>query len=183
MRLTEINENKLSEELRHCLEGNGCEDCTCCELKSVLTCQGLLLQKAYKVVKEYEEMEEQCNKENSWGLRMLLHKWKEFIEDIQELYEYRKLEEQKKLLKLPCTVGDTVYHLCTFGNGESEIIEMKVGCVEPCGSIRQHNGVCEIWNVYAETDCTKAYFRFFDFNKTVFLNKEAAEAALKKMSE
>lgn len=48
-------ENKLSEELRHCLEGNGCADCTCYEQKSVLTCPSLL-QKAYEVVKRYEEM-------------------------------------------------------------------------------------------------------------------------------
>lgn len=102
---------------------------------------------------------------------------------MEKLAEYEDLEEQGKLLKLPCVVGDTVYHLCTPGNGESEIIEMKVGCVEPCGAIRQHKGVCEIWNVYAETDYTKAYFKFFDFGKTVFLTKEAAEAALKEMSK
>ncbi len=100
---------------------------------------------------------------------------------IDKLAEYENLEEQGKLLKLPVAVGDAVYHLCTFENGESEIIEMKVGCVEPCGSIRQHKGVCEIWNVYAETDCTKAYFRFSDFNKTVFLTREEAEAALKEL--
>ncbi len=97
-----------------------------------------------------------------------------------KLAEYEDLEEQGKLLKLPCAVGDTVYHLCTLKHGESEIIEMKVGCVEPCGAIRQHKEVCEIWNVYAETDYTKAYFKFFDFDKTVFLTKEAAEAALMK---
>lgn len=33
-----MEENKLSEELRHCLEGNGCVDCSCYEPKSVLTC-------------------------------------------------------------------------------------------------------------------------------------------------
>ncbi len=102
---------------------------------------------------------------------------------LKKLAEYEDLEQQGKLLKLPCAVGDTVYHLCTPGNRESEIIEMKVGCVEPCGAIRQHKGVCEIWNVYAETDYTKAYFKFFDFWKTVFLTKSEAEAALKEMSE
>ncbi len=101
----------------------------------------------------------------------------------QRLKYYKDLEEQERLLKLPCAVGDTVYHLCIFENGESEIIEMKVVCVEPCGAIRQHKGLCEIWNIYAETDYTKAYFKFFDFGKTVFLTKEAAEAALKEMSE
>ena len=102
---------------------------------------------------------------------------------MEKLAEYEDLEEQGKLLKLPVAVGDTVYHICALKNGESEIIEMKVGCVEPCGAIRQHKGVYEIWNVYAETDYTKAYFKFFDFSKTVFLTKEATEAALKEMSK
>lgn len=48
-------EKKLSKELRHCLEGNGCADCTFYEPKSVLTFRGLL-QKAYEVVNRYEEM-------------------------------------------------------------------------------------------------------------------------------
>lgn len=46
---------KLSEELRCCLEQDGCSKCSCFETKSVLTCPGLL-QKAYEVVKKYEEM-------------------------------------------------------------------------------------------------------------------------------
>lgn len=100
---------------------------------------------------------------------------------VDKLAEYEDLEEQKRLLKLPCAVGDKVYHLCTLKSGETEMIEMKVGCVEPYGAIRNHKGVCEIWNVYAETDCTKAYFRFSDFNKTVFLTREEAEAALKEL--
>ncbi len=100
---------------------------------------------------------------------------------IKKLSDFEDLEEQNRLLKLPCAVGDTVHHLCTFKNGESEIIEMKVECVEPCGAIRQHKGVCEIWNVYAETDYTKAYFKFFDFGKTVFLTKEEAETTLKEL--
>lgn len=109
----------------------------------------------------------------------------DFVSDIKTIIsqwrEYKDLEEQNRMQKLPCAVGDTVHHLCTFKNGESEIIEMKVECVEPCGAIRQHKGVCEIWNVYAETDYTKAYFKFFDFGKTVFLAREEAEAALKEL--
>lgn len=37
-----MSEKKLSEELRHCLDGKGCMDCDCYEQKSVLTCRGLL---------------------------------------------------------------------------------------------------------------------------------------------
>ena len=102
-------------------------------------------------------------------------------EAVDRLAEYEDLEEQGKLLKLPCAVGDTVYHICTFKYGETEIIETKVVCVEPFGAIRNRKGVCEIWNVYAETDYTKEYFKFFDFGKTVFLTREEAEAALKEL--
>ena len=48
-------EKKLSEELRHCLDGDGCKDCSNYQSESRLTCPGLL-QKAYEVVKRYEEM-------------------------------------------------------------------------------------------------------------------------------
>lgn len=49
-------EKKLSEELRHCLEGKGCKDCSNYQSESRLTCPKLL-QKAYERIKEYEEME------------------------------------------------------------------------------------------------------------------------------
>lgn len=67
-------EKKLSEELRHCLEGNGCADCTCYEQKSVLTCRGLL-QKAYEAVKRYEDWKNWMdivfgNQEVFWGIDM-----------------------------------------------------------------------------------------------------------------
>ena len=53
-----MEEKKLSEELRHCLESNYCSDCwncTYCKQESIMTCPGLL-QKAYEVVKRHEEM-------------------------------------------------------------------------------------------------------------------------------
>lgn len=48
-------EKKLSEELRHCLEGEGCSKCSNFQSESRLTCPSLL-KKAYEVVKRYEEM-------------------------------------------------------------------------------------------------------------------------------
>lgn len=51
-------EKKLSEELRHCLESDynaDCLECPYCKQESIMTCSGLL-QKAYEVVKRYEEM-------------------------------------------------------------------------------------------------------------------------------
>uniref|UniRef100_A0AAU8AYX2 DUF551 domain-containing protein n=1 Tax=Dulem virus 35 TaxID=3145753 RepID=A0AAU8AYX2_9CAUD len=65
----------------------------------------------YEALKHYEDLEDQCIKETTWSLRMFLKKWNEFFEDIQELYEYRKLEEQGLLLKLPCA-GQLLKELC-----------------------------------------------------------------------
>lgn len=53
---------KLSEELRHCLDGNGCKQCSNYQSESRLTCPKLL-KKAYEVVKRYEEMEDRKNVE------------------------------------------------------------------------------------------------------------------------
>ena len=55
-------EKKLSEELRHCLEDESCGDCQYHEPETKFTCRGLL-QKAYEVVKEHEEMEDRKNGE------------------------------------------------------------------------------------------------------------------------
>lgn len=50
-----MEEKKLSEELRHCLEDNACKDCESWNPEIKVTCKGLL-QKAYEVVKRHEEM-------------------------------------------------------------------------------------------------------------------------------
>lgn len=50
-----MEEKKLSEELRHCMETDCCGKCQYGETETKLICEGLL-QKAYEVVKRYEEM-------------------------------------------------------------------------------------------------------------------------------
>lgn len=67
-------EKKLSEELRHCLDGNGCQQCSNYQSESRLTCPGLL-QKAYELVKRYEDWENWMdivfgNQEVFWGIDM-----------------------------------------------------------------------------------------------------------------
>lgn len=52
-----MSENKLSEELRRCLEDDGCGDCQYHKPETKLICKGLL-QKAHERIKEFEEMEE-----------------------------------------------------------------------------------------------------------------------------
>ena len=95
---------------------------------------------------------------------------------VKRLGEYEDLEEQGKLLKLPCAVGDTVwdndfgkpcsYTVTGFSIGkiddeENDIDELEIYYRNWCGSICCSCVVSEI-------------------GKSVFLTKEEAEAALKE---
>lgn len=85
-------------------------------------------------------------------------------EALQEIEKYKDLEEQGKLLKLPCTAGDTVYEVSDVG-------------------VRKHKVIC----IYLDEDnvpkldlgwhCTI----LDNFGKTVFLTREEADAALKEL--
>ena len=82
--------------------------------------------------------------------------------EVDQWEEFKGLEEQGKLLKLPCAVGDTVYTIYSDEDG-SFIEEPKVE------EVSTHR----IW-------IDSMYFDYSDIGKTIFLTKEAAEAALKK---
>lgn len=127
-------EKKLSEELRRCLDGDGCADCTCYEQKSVLTCKGLL-EKSYEAVKWYEEM-------------------------------------------FPCWIGDTVYELQEIRHRIQplEIISVNIGRMgESYFNWELKDGIGIYQNVKG--------FGKSQLGKTVFLEKEAAEKALKEMGD
>lgn len=67
-------EKKLSEELRHCLEDEECGDCQYHKPETKFICEGLL-QKAYEVVKRYEDWKNWMdivfgNQEVFWGIDM-----------------------------------------------------------------------------------------------------------------
>lgn len=51
-------ENKLSEELKHCLDGSGCCKCVHTEEKCIMSCRSLL-QSAYEKIKYFEDLEVQ----------------------------------------------------------------------------------------------------------------------------
>lgn len=87
----------------------------------------------------------------------------DYISAAHKLAEYEDLEEQGKLLKLPCAVGDTVYTI--YSDEDSSFIEESK--VEEVSTHR-------VW-----IDST--YFDYDDFGKTVFLTREEAEAALKEL--
>lgn len=97
----------------------------------------------------------------------------------EKLKEYEDLEEEERLLKLPCEVGNKLYDVVFCDDGKYRIFEMKICNINPFGGVRKG----KVWNVYLEDDYTKAYRSFYDFGKTVFLTKEAAEKALKEMED
>ncbi len=93
----------------------------------------------------------------------------------KELKKYEDLEEQGKLLKLPCAVGDTVYRI-NKGKKEPIIPMLVIGI-----AIRNENEL-----VIQTKDIADDNHNLYSKNsigKTVFLTKEAAEAAVKEMSK
>ncbi|NBI73289.1 hypothetical protein D3Z50_20025 [Clostridiaceae bacterium] len=82
-------------------------------------------------------------------------------EVLNKLAECEDLEEPGKLLKLPCAVGDTVYTIYSDEDG-SFIEELKAE------EVSTHR-------IWIDSEC----FDYEDIGETVFLTREAAEAALK----
>lgn len=109
------------------------------------------------------------------------------VEDmVKKLVDYEDLEEQGRLIKLPCKVGDTVYVVTSpFNvfddieydeNMKDEVYESYVSSITfyECG---------EQYRIYAKATnhFIGAYFRECDFGKTVFLTKSEAESKLKEL--
>ncbi len=102
---------------------------------------------------------------------------------LEKLKQYEDLEEQGKLLKLPCAVGDRIYRIDTdekIENRKVEIYDIDNIVILSDGTILlkydAYDGViCELENVVAGS-------LYLDFYRC-FLTQEEAEAALKKMEE
>lgn len=78
---------------------------------------------------------------------------KQVAEYLRKLKDYEDLEEQGRLLKLPCKIGDDVYYILGIPNET------------PC----------------AIDKCTFELSDINKIGKTLFLTKEEAEAKLKKL--
>ncbi len=93
-------------------------------------------------------------------------------ECFNKLGEYENLEEQGKLLKLPCEVGDTVYvklaSYCDSAVAEAEVRDFT------------HFISCGFYIVATSKSFNKQNIPFSEFGKTVFLTREEAETALKE---
>ncbi len=91
----------------------------------------------------------------------------------EKLGEYEDLQEQGRLIKLPCKVGDTVYCI-----ENKEIYTCTAGKI----SISKNNGVWVEINFPKEMpDIVAIEYNPDDIGKTVFLTKSEAEAKLKEL--
>ena len=94
----------------------------------------------------------------------------DYISAAEKLARYEDLEEQGRLIELPCKIGDTVWETKWWDDiTETRVIDGKTYFRH----IMKHK-------------VTKSTFSLFDYDnlgKTVFLTREEAEAALKGENE
>lgn len=94
------------------------------------------------------------------------------IQALEKLKEYQQLEEQGKLVKLPCKVGDAVYAI-GFNNKpiiyESVVLRILITKKEI------------VFNVKVDEFEINSQLKQSMFGKTVFLTRKEAEAKLKEL--
>lgn len=102
------------------------------------------------------------------------------VEDmVKKLANYEDLEEQGRLIKLPCKVGDTVYVNGVLGCGEAERYRViRVDYHSTLGTGRNEFYIEAL--LCADPDSSIAFYDK-QFGKTVFLTKAEAEAKLKEL--
>ena len=100
-----------------------------------------------------------------------------------KLGEYEDLEEQNKLLKLPCAVGDTVWDI-DFGRPCSyEVTGFSFGSMND-DDWEEERILDQVVVYYTNSNGSiTGTFAVSEIGKTVFLTRQEAEAALKEMSE
>lgn len=113
--------------------------------------------------------------ENPEGLIALFYRNLWAMADLRErLKRYEDAEEQKRLLKLPCAVGDTVYvkiaSYCDSEYAEAEVRDFT------------HFTSCGFCVVVTSEKFNKCNIPFSEFGKTIFPTRKQAEKALKEMT-
>ena len=100
---------------------------------------------------------------------------------LQELKEYRDLEEQGLLLKLPCKVGTTVYVIDTIYECDNDYMDCIMEFPDRYQCERGFK--CEYEHEKLVVSPESFDFKMLDnFNITVFLTKEEAEEKLKELN-
>lgn len=85
-----------------------------------------------------------------------------------KLKDYESLEEQSRLIKLPCKIGTEVYNTTWWDDTQEKVvIKGKTYFL----TVHKHK----------VSKSTFSYFDIGEFGKTVFLTKSEAEAKLKEL--
>ena len=105
------------------------------------------------------------------------------VEDLKHIQNLIDAEEKGLLLRLPCKVGDTVYHEKKYatwlrGVNEYQITNIIVSQNKKGIWTKKYRAMMLL---NGKTTTTSVDFSFEDIGKTVFLTKEEAESALEKM--
>lgn len=93
----------------------------------------------------------------------------------EKLREYEDLEEQGRLIKLPCKVGDVVYYVCNNRVMSSEVLSVKYHAEA------ENHGVFIRERLSVDFEGIPAEIDFNTIGKTVFLTRDEAEAKLKEL--
>lgn len=91
---------------------------------------------------------------------------------LTKLADYEDLEEQGRLIKLPCKVGQHIYIVHQYGNWIDE--------ASITGISEADNVDCFCFKVYIDPDCDEI-IALKEFNETWFLTQSEAEAKLKEL--
>ena len=100
----------------------------------------------------------------------------ELVGLLEQLKEYQQLEEQGRLIKLPCNRGDKIYFIKSAFSMAHFPIQAKITriCGVDCDNDVMYSSITE----YNKID---RRFKSSDIGKTVFLTKSEAEAKLKEL--
>lgn len=88
--------------------------------------------------------------------------------DVDKWRKYKDLEEQGRLIKLPCKVGTKVYNITWWDNAQEKVVVKGKSYYR---TVHKHK----------VTKSTFSYLDIDEFGKTVFLTKAEAEAKLKEL--
>lgn len=101
---------------------------------------------------------------------------KQVAEYLRKFKDYEGLEEQGRLVKLPCNRGDKIYFIKSAFSMAHFPIEARITsiCGIDCDSDVMYSSITE----YNKID---RRFKSSDIGKTVFLTKSEAEAKLKEL--
>ena len=125
----------------------------------------IILQKEVKELFDKEDRESEPP-ESHCVVRRALRCIKKLVSEVEQYKAYNDLEEQGRLIKLPCKVGDTIY-----GLHKAMVCELNT---ETIGISKMPSG--EILYLIDGWELDKG-----DFGKTLFLTKSEAEQKLKEM--